>query len=177
MMRCFVACRLTRTYGVVNGNLTLDASSLYSRVTLLAPPYRRHFNITQTAWLTATKVTFSGGRIRSTAGAYGGSLYFAGGGSGLLSSCTFTNNTVTMPTGSAAAKGGGVYFTGPGRLLLRGCLFSGNKVGSDAVGGEAHGGGLCVEGARRLSLWQTVFIRNSAQVCINKHGTYYIAYA
>lgn len=163
---------------MINGNLTLDASSLSSGITLLAPPYRRHFNITQTAWLTATKVTFSGGNIRSTAGAYGGSLYFASGGSGLLSSCTFANNTVTMPTGSAAAKGGGVYFTGPGRLLLRGCRFSDNSVGSGAMGGEAHGGGLYVQGARGLSLWQTVFMRNSAQVYFHKHmhDTYYIAY-
>jgi hypothetical protein len=152
---------LTQSYNIVGRNLTLDASSLASGVTLLAALGRRHLNVGSNGWLTAEKVTFSGGRVRRTTTAYGGSLLIGNGGSGVLSSCTFINNTVIVLSGTAAAGGGAVYVTGPGKLRMSDCRLSGNTAISPT---SAQGGGLYVVTGGALSLWRTAFVQNAVQV-------------
>jgi hypothetical protein len=154
--------RLSRSYGIAGRNLTLDASSLASGVTLIAASGRRHFNVTSNGWLTAKKVTFSEGRIsRTGAAAYGGSLLFASGGSGVLSSCTFTNNTVTVLSGGFVAGGGAIYLADGGSLRMTSCRLSGNRAVATA---NAQGGALHVINGAALSLWRTIFSRNVVQV-------------
>jgi hypothetical protein len=153
--------RLSRTYGIAGRRLTLDASSLASGVTLIAASGRRHFNVTSNGWLRVNKVTFSGGRVRRTTNAYGGSLLIASGGSGVLSSCTFINNTVVVPSGTAVAGGGAVYVTGRGKLRMSDCRLSGNSAISLT---NAQGGALHVVNGGALSLWRTTFVQNVVQV-------------
>lgn len=154
-------CSLTSSHVIAKRNLTLDASSLASGVTLIAPPSQRHFNISSRGWLTASKVTFSGGRITGTVAVFGGSLYFANGGSGVLSSCRFTNNTVIVVSGLADAGGGAIYLEGRGSLRMSSCQLSGNHA---VTPGSALGGALHVAGGVALTLWQNTFASNSVQV-------------
>jgi hypothetical protein len=153
--------RLSTTYEIASRNLTLDASNLASGVTLLAPSSKRHFNVTSNGLLRAGKVTFQGGRVRSLTAAYGGSLLITSGGSGVLSSCTFTNNTVTVPSGTATAGGGAVYVTGRGKLRMDTCRLSGNSAVSPS---DAQGGALLVVKGGALSLWRTTVVQNVVQV-------------
>jgi hypothetical protein len=153
--------RLSTTYEVSNRNLTLDASSLASGVTLLAATSRRHFNVTNSGWLQATKVTFAEGQISRATNAYGGSLYFARGGSGAFSSCTWRNNSVTGTSGNAMAGGGGIYLTGRGKLALTGCTMKLNRVVSSS---DVMGGALYVDGGGSLSLTRSNFTQNSLTV-------------
>jgi hypothetical protein len=130
-------------------------------VTLLAPFSKRHFNIISNGLLRAGKVTFSGGRVTmSGADAYGGALRFVSGGSGVLSSCILTNNTVTVSSGFFTAGGGAIYLTDSGSLRLTSCRLSGNRA---AAVQYARGGALCVMTGAALSLWRTIFSGNAIQ--------------
>lgn len=106
-------------------------------------------------------MTFSGGRVRmSGADAYGGSLRFVSGGSGVLSSCTLTNNTVTVSSGFFVAGGGAIYLTDRGSLRLTSCRLTENRA---AAAQYAHGGALYVMTGAALSLWRTIFAGNVVQ--------------
>jgi hypothetical protein len=146
----------------LNNDLTLDASSLASGVTLLAAPASRHFWTTSSTLLQAFKVTFSGGRLKSlVSDAYGGSIYIYGS-IGRFYSCTFTNNTVTS-TGSA---GGGAIYTSSGTSIeMFDCTVRDNTVVGSV---EATGGGVSASNSWGLTLTGTTFLRNSVQVGANR---------
>lgn len=99
--------------------------------------------------------------MRRTSNAYGGSLSLSLGGRGVLSSCTFTNNTAISTATSNVAGGGAIYVIGRGRLRMTDCVVKGNSAISPSV---ILGGALYANKAGAISLLRTTFTGNLAQV-------------
>lgn len=152
--------RLSQTYSLTK-SVTLNATSLPTGITLLAPPDSRHFTVASSAVLTASKVTFAGGRLRSIGGssAYGGSLHVSGSASGSFTSCTFRNNTAVSSAG--VAGGGAIYVTAGNSIAMVDCMVQDNVV---VAGTEGRGGGVLMSTVTSLTITRTTFLNNTVQV-------------
>lgn len=142
-------------------SVTLNATSLPTGITLLAPAGSRHFTVSSSAVLTASKVTFAGGRILSVGGsnAYGGSLHLSGSASGSFTSCTFTNNTAVSP--ASAAGGGAIYVTSGNSVAMIDCMVRENVV---VAGTEGRGGGVLLNTVASLTITRSKFVGNKVEV-------------
>lgn len=153
-------CRLSQTYSLTQ-SVTLNATGLATGITLLASPASRHFSVSSSAVLKASRVTFAGGRVRSVGGssAYGGSLHISGSASGSFTSCSFQNNTVF--SSSTAAAGGAIYVTSGNSITMVDCTVRDNTV---VAANDGRGGGMSISTATSLTLTRTRFIGNMVQV-------------
>ena len=116
----------------VRSRITLDASSLASKVTLLAMRSWGHFKVQSFGNLTAFNVNFNGVYKSGFANTVGGSIYMTSGYARFVS-CGFVNNTILN---SVNAGGAGIYQTG-GTLTLDSCIFDSNSIYSTTTSGGA----------------------------------------
>jgi hypothetical protein len=110
----------------------------------------RFFTVGEKAVLTMSNATLRNGYIWPDPGAYGGAVYVASGGTFIVTSSTFSGNTVSS---TSRTLGGAVYVASGGTFTVTSTVFSGNQ----AIGSESAGGALFVDGG-------TVLIKNCSFV-------------
>ncbi len=120
----------------------------------------------------AAKVSLSGDKFTENAASgnqagsanisQGGGVYWKGGGSLMITDCSFRGN-LAQSSQNAEAQGGAVFASGGTKVALTNDSFFSNAAQGGAAGGNAQGGGVYWSGSGAFKLGNSTFTQNTAK--------------
>ena len=138
---------------VIDKNLTIDGSSLASKINISGNNSVRAFRLTSGVTVVMNSLSIKKGKATGNGGAIsnnGGTL-------------TLTNSTIS--DSNATADGGAIYNNFPGVLTISGSVFNNN--------GAARGGGIMCDGLGTLTVTNSTYSSNHAPSGFGDGGAIY----